>query len=106
MSETALKNRVLKYLNGLPACKAIKIHGSEYMEAGTPDIIGCIKGRFFAIELKEPGKKPEPIQKLRLRQWYDADALIGVAESLDDVESILEGNIIDHWNIFFGRDHE
>lgn len=90
MSEAALTRRVLKYLNGLPACKAIKIHGSEYMEVGTPDIIGCIKGRFFAIELKEPGKKPDPIQKLRLRQWLDAWAIMGVAETIDEVKELLK----------------
>lgn len=35
----------------------IKIHGSEYMPAGVPDIVGCYKGRFFAFETKVPEKR-------------------------------------------------
>lgn len=33
-----------------------KQHGSEYMPAGMPDIVGCLRGMFFAIETKMPGK--------------------------------------------------
>lgn len=35
----------------------IKIHGSEFMPAGVPDIIGCYKGRFFGFETKLPEKR-------------------------------------------------
>lgn len=35
----------------------IKIHGSEFMPAGTPDIVGCYKGKFFAFETKLPEKR-------------------------------------------------
>lgn len=35
----------------------IKIHGSEYMPAGVPDIVGCYQGRFFAFETKLPEKR-------------------------------------------------
>lgn len=31
-----------------------KIWGSEHMMAGLPDVIGCYKGRFFALEVKNP----------------------------------------------------
>jgi len=34
-----------------------KVHGSEFMMAGLPDIIGCYKGRFFAFETKTPDKR-------------------------------------------------
>lgn len=30
---------------------------------GVPDIIGCYKGRFFAIEVKREGKKLTPLQE-------------------------------------------
>lgn len=32
-----------------------KIHGGPMMMAGLPDLIGCIRGLFFGIEVKMPG---------------------------------------------------
>lgn len=32
-----------------------KIHGGPLMMAGLPDLVGCIRGRFFGIEVKMPG---------------------------------------------------
>jgi Holliday junction resolvase len=34
-----------------------KVWGSEHMMAGLPDIIGCYRGRFFGLEVKEPDKR-------------------------------------------------
>lgn len=31
-----------------------KVWGSEHMMAGLPDLIGCIRGRFFGLEVKHP----------------------------------------------------
>ena len=33
---------------------AFKVHGSEFMMAGLPDIIVCAKGRFIGLETKLP----------------------------------------------------
>jgi len=89
MKESTIKDDVLKYLNSLPKCKAIKIHGNAYTEAGTPDIAGCIQGRSFWIELKRPGEEPTVIQRKRIREWSDAGAITGVAESMDDIKRIF-----------------
>lgn len=89
MKESAIRKKVLGYLNSLSGCKAIKIHGNMYTEAGTPDIAGCIRGRAFFIELKKPGEEPTVIQRKRLREWADAGAITGVVESLEDVQRIL-----------------
>jgi hypothetical protein len=63
---------------------AIKIHGSEYMEAGTPDILACIPakldhqyepyGLFIGLEVKLPGQEHTltDIQKLRADQIREA----------------------------------
>ncbi len=34
-----------------------KVWGNEMMMAGLPDIVGCVKGMFFAIETKLPEKR-------------------------------------------------
>lgn len=89
MKESTLRKNVLNYLNSLPQCKAIKIHGNAYTEAGTPDIMGCIEGRAFFLELKVPGKKPTAIQERRLREWKEAGAITGVVTSIEEVRAIF-----------------
>ena len=84
MRESRLVSLILAYLNGLPAGKAIKIHGSQFMEAGTPDVLAVVNGRAVLVEVKT-GTKTSPIQEYRIGQWRDAGAVVVVARSLDDV---------------------
>jgi hypothetical protein len=42
---------------------------------GVSDIIGCYKGRFFAIEVKRPGRHPTDAQQLFLKQVTEAGGL-------------------------------
>lgn len=44
----------------------VKIHGSEYMPAGIPDILGCYKGKFFGFETKLPEKRSNTSVKQEL----------------------------------------
>lgn len=43
-----------------------KIHGSEHMMAGLPDIIVCAEGRFIGLEVKMPQSRENvsPIQRV------------------------------------------
>lgn len=54
--ESRLSRDIQKALR-LKGAWCIKIHGSEYMPAGVPDIVGCYLGRFFAFETKLPEKR-------------------------------------------------
>lgn len=36
---------------------AFKVHGSEYMMVGLPDLIACVDGIFVGFEVKVPGKR-------------------------------------------------
>jgi len=80
---------VLRWLNSLPDCKAINIHGSVYMERGTPDIIGCYKGRIFLFECKADKGSLRPDQVIRLKQWTNAGALALEIRSLDEAKNAL-----------------
>lgn len=80
---------VLAWLNSLLECKAINIHGSVYMERGTPDIIGCYKGRMFLFECKADKGSLRPDQVIRLRQWKEAGALALEIRSLDEAKKAL-----------------
>ncbi len=52
---------------------------------GTPmlDVVGCYHGRFFAIELKAPGKKPTPRQNLCISQMREAGGIVFVIDNVD-----------------------
>jgi len=90
MRESSLTTRILKYLNSLPGCKAEKRHGSQYSEAGAPDINACYQGRSVQIEVKRPGEKPTRIQLKRLREWQEAGAVVGWVTDLEGVKKIIE----------------
>jgi len=75
--EKRLKERVTRHLKKLDNCWFFKT--DEGSVRGIPDIIGCIEGLFFAIELKhmraKPDKRRESLQKLTLRQIRMAGGL-------------------------------
>jgi hypothetical protein len=59
---------------------------------GIPDIVGCYKGRFFAIETKAPGKKKNlsKNQSLRIQEIVDAQGVVIVADGVDDVRKCFQ----------------
>lgn len=72
----------------------IKIHGSEYMPAGVPDIIGCYRGKFFAFETKLPEKRSNTsvvqermMEKIRLAGGH-AQVVCTIEEALDAMKSL------------------
>lgn len=82
---------VLDYINSLPESKAINVHGSIFSERGTPDVIGCIRGRMVAFECKRDATEDlERIQKWRLSEWITAGAVVGGVSNVDHVILILQ----------------
>ena len=79
--------RYIKSIGGLPI-KQNQI--GIYAQAGVPDIIACIKGRFVAIEVKRPGKKPEPIQEAFLDSLTRKGGVAFWADNLDTVKETLK----------------
>jgi len=68
MSESEFQKRVMKRLSAYGG-KWYNTHGGAYAVAGVPDIIGCLYGRYVAIELKAPGKYKDPKEGLSPAQW-------------------------------------
>lgn len=61
--------------------------------SGVPDIIACINGRFYAIEVKRPGKLPTLLQDKRMQEIKAAGgyALWGTAEKvIKDLNDYLD----------------
>lgn len=64
-AETEFQNKVIKTLRAIPDSWWEKI--TQLSTRGTPDILGCLNGRFIALELKRNDlQKPEPLQLHKL----------------------------------------
>ena len=86
-SEKSIQNSVMKYLKKVPDSWFCKI-SDKYM-AGVPDIIGCYKGYYIAIELKTEKGKVAPIQHWVHEQIRKAHGVIWVCTSVEEVKKHL-----------------
>lgn len=68
--EAKLKERVMSALHALPNTWCVKIQ--QVAIRGTPDILACIRGRFFGIELKSDEGELSTLQEYNLQQIAEA----------------------------------
>lgn len=87
--ESNLTRRILTYLNSLPGCKAIKIHGSVHQQRGTPDILCVLRGQAIFFEVKVGSGRTTEIQQHRIRQWRSVGAKVEVVRSVEEVKTLL-----------------
>lgn len=52
------------------------------------DYIGCINGRFFAIETKAPGKKPTPLQEQTMKQMMHSGGIVFLVVGGEEGEAL------------------
>jgi len=64
--ETRFKNRIRPLLEAIPNSYWVKI--AQISGVGVPDFFGCVNRQFVAIELKDTGEQPEPIQEYHLQK--------------------------------------
>ena len=69
--EARVKKAVTKQLKDLGCYYFYPVTGG-YGRSGVPDIVGCYRGKFFAIECKADGNVPTALQSLNLKQIKDA----------------------------------
>jgi Holliday junction resolvase len=97
--ESKLSRQIMKRLR-LEGYFCFKVHGSETMMAGLPDIIVCAKGLFIGLETKMPGKESHtsPIQERVHFLINEAEGLATVVSSVDDAVEVVERRLVE----FFG----
>ena len=61
-----------------------------YAQAGVPDILSCIKGRFVAIEVKIPGETPKPHQVAFLEAVIKCGGVSMWTDNLNEVKEVLK----------------
>ena len=87
-SETKLQKKIQKYLREI-GCYEFKVHGSQYMKAGIPDIICCYKGLFIGIETKVGKNKMSKLQEEHKKEIEKAGGIHILAYSLEEVKNIF-----------------
>ena len=93
MSESRnITSPAVKAINALPGARAIKLHGSIFMEAGHPDVLACVNGRTFALEGKRAKKGPRVLQQKRLASWAAAGAVTGIFHTVAEAVAIVQGD--------------
>jgi hypothetical protein len=87
--ESGIVDSICAYMARRGDSYGTKIHGDEFSEVGTPDLIYCVGGRYVAIEVKQPGERPKKIQSYRLQQIREAGGIAFWATSAEEVELLL-----------------
>jgi hypothetical protein len=65
--ETRLQRRIVKALKKAVGGWWAKMYVGPCQQAGIPDLLGCVQGLFFALEVKVPGEEPSEIQIKTMR---------------------------------------
>jgi len=68
-----------------------KVHGSEHMMAGLPDVIVCAEGKFLGLETKMPGKRnnTSPRQDFVHEQIRNAHGVAAVVTSVREALDVV-----------------
>ena len=68
-----------------------KVWGNTQMLAGLPDLIGCVKGRFFGLEVKLPESKTRVSgRQLLVHGWIQrAGGICGVVTTKGEALELL-----------------
>ena len=88
MLEQKLQSQIIKYIIAKGGYTVKVITATK---AGVPDIIACLDGQFYGIEVKIGRNKPSPLQLANLRQIAKAGGTDIIAYSLEDVITHLDG---------------
>ena len=84
--ESALVGCITRVLDSTPGCYHRNIHCGLY-HSGIPDIVGCLRGDFFAIEVKKRGLKPSKLQAEEIKKIRSCN---GFAESFDSFDEFSQ----------------
>jgi len=90
MKEKDIIAAIKAHLKTIPNCYSYKNHGGQFGQAGLPDLVCCIGGRFIAFEVKTDIGKLTPLQAVAIRKIKEAGGTAEVVRSLDEVKAVIE----------------
>ena len=88
LSETRLKNKVIQFIKRkYPGVWVYKT--ADRWTSGIPDLLLCIEGKFYAIELKVGRNRPTRIQQYVIGKIRASGGKAEVCHSVDEVREFL-----------------
>ena len=93
MTEQQLQKKIVSYIESLPNSYVIVTIATN--RKGTPDIIACINGLFYAFEIKLPTALDTvtPIQKVTIEKIKKAGGKAYIINSVEQIKRILDETI-------------
>jgi Holliday junction resolvase len=88
MLESTIVHKIITFLKSR-GFFVFKTHGNGIQMSGLPDILACKDGRFIALEVKQPGKKPTKLQLHRIHQIIVAGGIAACVTSVEEVKEVL-----------------
>ena len=82
MNEKQIQAQIIKYIQAKGGYVVKVITATK---AGVPDIIACIDGKFYGIEVKDPNGAATPLQLANLEMIRTAGGVGILARSVEDV---------------------
>lgn len=99
-AEKKFENKIKTYLEENGHWYVKYWAGPGYTKSGVPDILSCINGKFYGIEVKAPNGRPSLLQLITLRDIRAAGG-VGVLLYPKDFEYFIEyingSEIGNHW---------
>lgn len=89
MDEAHIQRKIQKGLQK-DGAYVFKVHGGRYSQ-GVPDLVGCIGGVFFGLEVKKPTTRTH-VSKLQAKNLKDIETAAGIAAvvtSLDEAREVI-----------------
>ena len=90
--ESRLQKSIQDHLRKTVGGWWFKVWGGPFTPAGVPDLIGCVDGLFFALEVKLPKKssKPSPIQLETVRDIVTRGGGVAtIVRSKEEAEEVV-----------------
>jgi len=88
VNEAVTQLKIIRLLASLPGCWAVKVISAN--QRGVPDILGCYRGRFIAVEVKSANNKPSKIQQAQLNAIKQAGGIAEVVTSLEQIQRLVK----------------
>jgi len=87
--ESIIQQQIMTHLRGMGAW-VFKVHGSPYQQVGVPDLLVGYKGRFYAMEVKQPGGVMSPVQTKTIEAIRASGSVAGRVESVEEAVALLD----------------
>jgi len=85
--EQKMQSKVFRELQKIPCSYWFKL--DQRARRGDPDIIGCLRGRFVAIEVKCLDGCIRRLQIFRLKQMENAGAITSIISNDEQLEAMV-----------------